>query len=284
MSSIAIITDTDASLPAAVAEKYGIQQVPIIVLFGDEQLETGADINDAQLFARIDQEGRLPTTSAPSPGQFAQAYQAAFDAGADSIICFCVSGEVSATLGAAVTAKDLLPGRDIEVVDTRSLTMAQGFMVLEAAKAAAEGAAKDDIIARALDVGQRTHLYGALATLKYLRMSGRVGHVTAGMASMLNIKPILTIQEGKLDMLERVRTRKRAWARTIELAQETANGRAIEQMAVVHVNCPDDAAAFEKQLRSSLDCPPEIIMAELTAGLSVHSGAGFVGVVFVLAK
>lgn len=284
MSSIAIITDTDASLPAAVAEKYGIQQVPIIVLFGSEALETSVDINDAQLFARINQEGRLPTTSAPSPGQFTQAYQAAFAAGADSIICFCVSGEVSATLAAAVTAKDLLPRRDIEVVDTRSLTMAQGFIVLEAAKAAAEGAAKAEIIARALDVGQRTHLYGALATLKYLRMSGRVGHLTAGMASMLNIKPILTIQEGKLDMLERIRTRKRAWARTIELAQETANGRAIEQMAVIHVNCPDDAIEFEKQLRASLDCPSEIIMAELTAGLSVHSGAGFVGVVFVLAR
>jgi DegV family protein with EDD domain len=284
MTSIAIITDTDASLPAAVAEKYGIQQVPIIVLFGDEALETGVDINDAQLFARINREGRLPTTSAPSPGQFTQAYQAAFAAGADSIICFCVSSEVSATLAAAVTAKDLLPGRDIEVVDTRSLTMAQGFIVLEAAKAAAEGAAKEEIIARALAVGERTHLFGALATLKYLRMSGRVGHLTAGMASMLNIKPILTIQEGKLDMLERVRTRKRAWARTIELARETANGRAIEQMAVVHVDCPDDAAEFEKQLRASLDCPSEIIMSELTTGLSVHSGAGFVGVVFVLAK
>lgn len=284
MSSVAIITDTDASLPAAVAEKYGIRQVPINILFGDEELETGVDIDDAQLFARIDREGRLPTTSAPSPGQFAKAYEAAFDAGASSIICFCVSGEVSATLAAAVTAKEMLPGRDIEVVDTRSLTMAQGFMVLEAARAAAEGAAKETIIARALDVGERTHLYGALATLKYLRMSGRVGHLTAGMASMLNIKPILTIQAGKLDMLERVRTRKRAWARTIELAQTAANGRTIEQMAVIHVNCPDDAAAFEQQLRASLECPSEIILAELSAGLSVHSGAGFVGVVFVLAR
>lgn len=284
MSSIAIITDTDASLPAAVADKYNIRQVPIIVIFGKEQLKTSVDINDAQLFARIDKEGQLPTTSAPSPGQFIEAYEAAFNEGADSVICFCVSGEISATYAAAVAAKEALPDYDIEVVDTRSLTMSQGFMAIEAAKAAAEGAGKDEIIARAMNVGQRSHLYGALSTLKYLRMSGRVGHLTAGMASMLNIKPILTIQDGKLDMLERVRTRKRAWARTIELARETAANQPIEQMAVIHVNCPDDAQAFEQQLRSSLDCPQEIIKAELTAGLSVHSGAGFVGVVFVLAE
>jgi DegV family protein with EDD domain len=284
MSSIAIITDTDASLPAAVADKYNIRQVPIIVIFGEEQLKSNVDIDDAQLFTRIDKEGQLPTTSAPSPGQFVEAYQAAFDEGADSVICFCVSSEISATYAAAVAAKDALPDRDIEVVDTLNLTMAQGFMALEAAKAAAEGAAKEEIIARAMSVGQRSHLYGALATLKYLRMSGRVGHLTAGMASMLNIKPILTIQGGKLDMLERVRTRKRAWARTIELAKETAGSRAIEQMAVIHVYCPDDAQAFEEQLRESLDCPPEIIITDLSAGLSVHSGAGFVGVVFVLAE
>jgi DegV family protein with EDD domain len=284
MSKIAIITDTDASIPAPIAEKYGIRQVPINILFGEEELKSEVDITDTQLFARINQEGRLPTTSAPSPGQFAEAYQEAFDAGAESIICFCVSGEVSATLGAAVNAKDLLPGKDIEVIDTRSLTMSQGFMVLEAAQAAHQGADKAEIIARAMDVGERAHLFGALSTLKYLRMSGRVGHLAAGMASMLNIKPILTIQDGKLDMLERVRTRKRAWGRTIELVKETTGGRAIEKLSVVHVDCLDDAKLFEKQLRASIDCPEETIFANLTAGLSVHSGAGFVGVVILLAK
>jgi DegV family protein with EDD domain len=284
MPRIAIVTDTDASLPAAIAAQYDIRQVPINILFGEESLETGIDINEAQLFARIDRDGKLPTTSAPSPGQFAQAYQEAFDAGADSVICFCVSGEVSATYNSAVNAKDLLPDRDIEVVDTRSLTMAQGFMTLAAAEAAQAGASKAEIIAHAMDVGSRAHLYGSLSTLKYLAMSGRVGHLAAGMASMLNIKPILTIQEGKLDMLEKVRTQKRAWARTIALAKEAANGRVIERMAIVHVNCVADALRFEEQLRASIACPETRILAELTAGLSVHSGAGFVGVAFVVAK
>lgn len=284
MPRIAIVTDTDSSLPAAIAAQYDIRQVPINILFGEESLETGIDINEAQLFARIDRDGKLPTTSAPSPGQFAQAYQEAFDAGADSVICFCVSGEVSATYNSAVNAKDLLPNRDITVVDTRSLTMAQGFMTLAAAEAAQAGASKEKIIAHAMDVGARAHLYGSLSTLKYLAMSGRVGHLAAGMASMLNIKPILTIQEGKLDMLEKVRTQKRAWARTIALAKEAANGRVIERMAIVHVNCEADALRFEEQLRASMACPETHILAELTAGLSVHSGAGFVGVAFVVAK
>ena len=129
MSSIAIITDTDASLPADVAARYGIRQVPIIIQFGLESLRTEIDIDDVSLFARIDREGKLPTTAAPSPGQFLEAYEAAFAAGADAIVCLCVSSAISATYGAAVTAKEMLPDRTIEVVDTRVVSMAQGFMV-----------------------------------------------------------------------------------------------------------------------------------------------------------
>jgi DegV family protein with EDD domain len=281
MSSIAIVTDTDCSLPSDVSARYGIRQVPISVHFGQESFMTGVDIDDAQVFERVDREGKLPTTSAPAPGDFIKAFKAAFDEGADAVICFCVSGEVSATYTAAVNARDMMGEQDITVVDSRSLSMGQGFVVLAAAEAAQEGASKDDIVAYAMSVGERTYLYAALSTLKYLAMSGRVGHVAAGMAGLLNIKPILTIREGKLDLLEKVRSRKKSLARVIALTEEALADRPVERMAIINVCAQDEAHQFEERLRSGMTCPDDILLCDLSAGLSVHSGAGLLGVVVV---
>lgn len=281
MSSIAVITDTDASLPADVADQHGIHQVPIAVHFGEETLKTGQGIDDASLFERVDREGELPTTSAPTPGDFFEAYQAAFEQGADAIICLCVSSEVSATYEAARSARDLLPDRDITVVDSYSISMGQGFMALTAAEALQDGLSKEEAIERALSTRERTHLYAALSTLKYLAMSGRVGHLTAGMANLLRIRPILTLQEGQLDLLERVRTQRKAWARTIDLTAKAVDGRQIERMAIIHVAAENRARQFEKRIRARLPCPKRILTAELTPGLSVHTGAGLVGVAVV---
>ncbi|MFW6135495.1 MAG: DegV family protein [Chloroflexota bacterium] len=281
MPSIAIVTDTDASLPAEVAARHGIRQVPIAVHFGGETFMTGVDIDDASLFERVDREGELPTTSAPAPGDFLEAFQAAFDEGADQVICFCVSSKVSGTYDAARMARDLVLERDVTAVDTQSISMGQGFMAIEAAEAAREGASKDEIIERTMDVGKRTSLYAALSTLKYLAMSGRVGHLTAGMAGLLSIKPILTLQDGELQMLERVRTRQKAWSRVIELTADALGGEPTQRMAIVHVDAPREARQFEEELRAHLPCPETILMAELTPGLSVHTGAGLVGVAAV---
>ena len=147
VSSIAVITDTDSSIPAAWAARHGVRQVPITIHFGDEVLKTGVDIDDALLFARVDRDGRLPTTAAPSPGDFVAAYTAAFEAGAEAVVCFCVSSAVSATYNAAVVARDAMPARQVTVVDTQTLSMCQGYMVLAAAEAARAGASVPDILA-----------------------------------------------------------------------------------------------------------------------------------------
>lgn len=281
MKKIAIITDTDSSISLDVAKENNILLVPIMIQFGDTSFRDVFDIDNPNTFSRIDKEGKLPTTAAPSPGQFAEVYNTAFESGADSVLCFTVSGEISATYSAALNACELLPGKDITVINTESLTMQQGFMALAASEAVSKGASKKEAITAALDVRDRSQLFAALDTLKYLAMSGRVGHLAAGMANMLNVKPILTIRNGKLEMLEKIRTKHKSWNRTIELVNEAAKGRQIEKMCIVHVNVPEAASQFEKILRTQLKCPYEISISELGPGLSIHSGVGLVGVVTV---
>jgi DegV family protein with EDD domain len=284
MPKIAFVTDTDCSLPEDVAARCHIRQVPITVQFGEESFLTGVNIDDAALFERVDHENKLPSTAAPSPGQFLEAFDKALAAGADSILCFTVSSAVSATYNNAVNARQMRPERDITVVDTQSLSLGQGFMAMAAAEAAQQGDSQEDCLKRAQNVGQRIHLFAALATLKYLAMSGRVGSIAAGMAGLLSIKPILTIQDGKLELLERIRTQKKAWNRAIELTAQAAGGKPIERMGIVHVAAPQAAKEFEQQLRASLACPADILVSELTPGLSVHTGTGLVGVAFVAGK
>ena len=218
MPPIAIITDTDSSLPFELAKEYNIVEVPIIVQFGEESFRDVYEIDNAAVFTRIDRQGKLPSTAAPSPGQFVEAYQAAFDAGADQILCLTISSEMSAVHTAASAAAEMFTDRIVKVVDSRTVAFGEGLMAIEAAKAIANGASMNEAVAAAENLRDRSHLFAALSTLKYLAMSGRVGHIAAGFGSLLEIKPILTVRNEKLEMLERIRTQNKAWARTIELA------------------------------------------------------------------
>ncbi len=282
MQEIAIITDTDSSIPFALAASYNLYQIPMTIHFGEESYEAVYAINDADTFRRIDKEGKLPTTAAPSPGKYITAFNNAFVSGVEKIVCLCVSKEVSATYNAAQTARDSFPGREILVIDTRTLSMAQGYLALAAAEAASKGASIKEISAIIEDLQPRIHLFAALSTLKYLAMGGRVSNLFASMGNILSVKPILTIRDGKLDLLERVRTQKKAWERVIELSAIKTGDKQIEKMCVLHVNAPEMAQQFTAEIRSRMSCPADIPSVEVTPGLSVHSGAGMVGAVFVV--
>jgi len=239
--TIAIISDTDTSLPKSSLDEFGIRQVSITIHFGEEILKACSDITDEGLIERVNREGKLPTTAAPSPGDFSEAYQEAFDGGADEVICLTVSGDVSATYQAALAAKELHPGKEITVVDTKTISMGQGFMVLKAAEMARDGKSREEIVAAVEDVRDRTHLFAALETLKFMAMSGRVGHLTAEMANVFSIKPILTIKDGKLDLLEKVRTRKKAWSRVLELTESGLGSGEIENIFILQVAAKPEA-------------------------------------------
>ena len=286
MPKVSVITDSDSSLPEEMAAQYNILQVPISIHLDGKLFGTDHTINNIQLFEMIDKAGKLPTTAAPTPGIFIEYFKKVFlKEKPDTLMYFSISEEMSATIKSAqIAANDLKDTYDIRVIDSRMLSMAQGYMVLAAAKAAENGASPQAVVKAAEKVRENTVLYGALSTLKYLSMSGRVSQVTAGMASMLSIKPILSVQNGKLDMLEKVRTRKKSWSRMIDLVIKDVGSSSIEKACVLHVNEKEGAGLFEKMLREKINCPKEVPLIDFNPGLAVHTGAGLVAVCIVVQK
>lgn len=277
MKNIAIITDTDCSLPIDLVVKFGIQQVPINLIIDGTTYETGVDIDDHLLFEKIDQFKEYPTTSAPSPLAFEKAYKTAILKGYKTIICICVSSKVSGTYDSAVLASRLFQ-HDITVIDSQNLSMGQGFMVLAAAECVSTGGSKENVLEKITSVKSRVHTFAILPCLKYIALSGRLKKYSAGIADLLDIKPILTVQDGKLEVVSKQRATNKAIAKTIELVNNICEGKSIEQVAIIHSNNLEKAQfLFEKA--SSLTLPKEpYVLSEFTPGLSVHTGPGAIGI------
>ena len=281
MSKIRIVTDTNASLPTHIVEKYGIIEVPIHIQFGDESYVTGVDIDDAKLFELIDARKVLPTTAAPSPAAFHKAFDRAAAEGAEQVLCICCSSKVSATYQAALMAAESFPDGVITIVDSLNLCLAEGFQVIAAAETVAKDVSMDAVLEAVHSIQARTHVFGALPTLKYLAMGGRMGKLAAGFGETLNIKPILTSKEGKLDLLEKVRTWRKAKQRLIELALESSQGSEVERIGLIHVNNEAGVMALYDMIKEVLPISAEPIVADFTPGLSVHTGSGVIGFVMV---
>jgi DegV family protein with EDD domain len=178
-------------------------------------------------------------------------------------------------------ALEEFPEKEVHVIDSRQLSLAEGFQVLATAEAIEDGATIESILELIKDLQSRLHVYGALPTLKYLAMGGRMGRLAAGFGETLEIKPILNSSGGKLELLEKVRTWRKAKARLVELAVQSTAGRPIERVGMLHVNNEEGALALFDSLKTALGFELEPLITEFTPGLSVHTGSGVIGYVIV---
>lgn len=278
--SIRIVTDSTADLPPEVAAEHNITVVPASVLFGDEELLDGVDIQSQQFYERLARESVLPTTSTPAPGAFRATYEQLASEGATEILSIHVSGKLSGTIGSARQGAQGLEGVRVEHVDSELVTMAMGLGVLSAARAAAGGASLEE--ARDLAIAQfgRTHTYFLLDTLEYLQRGGRIGRAGAAIGTLLRVKPLLTIRDGEVEAAGRVRTRKKAVADMLRRVSEVGP---IDQMMAAH---GDSAAESEDLIRELRAIAPdaEFITGEVGPAIGVHTGPGMLACAVVAAE
>lgn len=278
MAEVKIVTDSTAYLPPELITRYGIEVVPLKVLFGPEAYTEGVDISNEEFYRKLAKASTLPTTSQPSIGDFVQVYdKAAREAAA--ILSIHISGKLSATINSALNAKDELPQVQIEVVDSLCSCMGMGMIVLAAARAAEEGQALSQIRASTEKLIKNMHLFFVVDTLEYLHKGGRIGGAATLLGTALRIKPILCVKDGQIDALARVRTKRKAVARMLELVEERVQRGAAVHVAVFHAQAVEEALALQQEVRARFDCA-EMHLSEIGACIGTHVGPGAVGLAF----
>ncbi|MFI2235299.1 DegV family protein [Streptomyces chrestomyceticus] len=273
---VAIVTDSTAYLPRAALRRHRITAVPLTVVLGDQALEEGTEIS-ARSVAQALQKRKYVTTSRPSPEAFVSTYRAIAEAGAESIVSLHLSSEFSGTYDAAVLAAAEAPVT-VRVVDTGMVAMALGFCALAAAEAAETGGSLDEAVAAAEKRAEQTSAYFYVDTLDYLRRGGRIGAAQALLGSALAVKPLLQLAEGRIDLLEKVRTASKAIARLEEIAVERA-GEAQVDIAVHHLAAAERADALAERLRERVPGLAELHVSEVGAVIGAHTGPGLLGAV-----
>ncbi|HYM14834.1 MAG TPA: DegV family protein, partial [Dehalococcoidia bacterium] len=276
--SVAIVTDSTACIPAEVAERYGIEVVPLHLIFGGRTFVDSLTADTSEFYDVLRTADARPTTAAPSPGMFLRAIEAA-GRRADAVLCITVSKQFSAMYDSArqaiAIAQAEAPASDIRLLDSRNAAMAQGFVVIEAARAASGGADIDAVIARAEEMTGRVTLLAMLDTLSYLARGGRVPRAAAWAAEMLQVKPIVRFSASDIKLVARTRTRGRALERMGELLVEAAAGR-VMHLAVHHANARGDAEQLLRAAEGRIRLA-EVYVTEFTQVMGAHTGPGLVG-------
>ncbi len=275
---VKIITDTTAGLPAETARRYNIPVIPQVVIFGTDSFLEGIQIDNATFMQRLSSARELPKTAAPPPELFVKEFERLVPTG-ETILCIHPSADVSGTVRSATVAARDYPDADIRVIDTRFIASPLATMVALAAEWAESGLDADTIEARLHALIPRCRIYFMVATLEYLAKGGRIGGAAALLGGMLQVKPILTFQDGRVNQFERVRTHKRGLARLKQLVLEQIARDGSGHLSVMHAGVPDQGQALADDLGAQLG-QPHVPVLDVPPAIATHAGPGILGVGF----
>jgi DegV family protein with EDD domain len=277
---IKVVTDSTCDLPAHIVEQYGIHVIPMYINFGEKSFQDGINITRQEFYTQLPHSDPFPTTAAPGIDQFVDSYRQLMEAGADEILSIHISSSLSAVMDVAQKAAEQFTDIPVTVYDSDQLSLGTGFQVLQAAKAVEEGLTVSEIVELLQEQSSRTYVYAALDTLEFLKRSGRMNGVMAGLGSLLQIKPILTMHKGTPGA-ERVRTKERAIKRLLELADEIGE---LEELALVHTSTPDEADALWQRVNHLIPDLKSPLSVDVTPVLGAHLGPGAVGLTLIAQK
>jgi DegV family protein with EDD domain len=276
--TVRIVTDSSCDLPQKMADALGIRIVPLSVRFGDTEYIDRTTITATEFWSKCAAFATLPETAAPSPGSFEETYRSLAAEGATAIVVVALSSDLSATMQSAeLAARAVAPGIDVRIVDSRNASMGLGLTVLACAELAKTGASADEVVARAQSVIPRTRVFAALDTLDNLKKGGRIGGAKAMLATVMSIKPLISITNGLVEEAGKQRTRSKALAHLVDILRNQEVP--IERLAVLNAQCADIDAfiAMVKEVYTG-----EIIVGDIGAVIGTHAGQGTIGIVFLL--
>ncbi|MBN1668899.1 MAG: DegV family protein [Anaerolineales bacterium] len=281
MSKVAVVTDSTAYLPKELVDKYGIKVGPQVLIWGEETYRDGIDIQPTEFYQRLEKASVMPSSSQVAVQDFKNIFEELHNQGFE-VLAVLISDLLSGTIASAEQARELVPGLKLEIVNSRSVAMAEGFQVLAAARAAQAGASLAACKQAAEAARERTGVVFAVDTLEFLHRGGRIGGAQRFLGTALKLKPILEVRDGRVDAVERVRTSKKAHARLVELVVERANGARRVHLATLHANAPDEAHALLADAQSQLNNVGEIIFSEVSPVVGTHAGPGTVGLAYYI--
>ncbi|MGH2535020.1 MAG: DegV family protein [Thermomicrobiales bacterium] len=270
--TVTVVTDSTADIPGPLAASLGIRVVPLSVRFGEQTFLDGVELSPAEFLAKLVASPELPKTSQPPTTAFETVFREEIDSGRQ-VVCLTIASRLSGTFNSARLAAEAVAPDRIHVVDSGTVTMHLGWGAVVAAQSAAHENAVQ-VTAAARNALGRSHLYALLETLEYVYKGGRIGKAAQLFGSMLAIKPILTVRDGEVTPLERVRTWRKALDRLVELARGHAP---LASLAILHAGNPTDAAALADRL-ADLVPPDQLVTAEAGPVISTYAGPGAVGV------